>query len=420
VRKSALGLVSGPVAVAMVAAACGGGGSAHASSLSASAPGVTAKTITIGLENDTTGVASSTFQDGVGAAQARVALQNAQGGVDGRRLVLDVADTQSSPSEAQTAAQDLVQTKGVFAIASDSALFFGAAPYLTKAGVPVTGDTFDGPEWGNSANMFSYGPPTYTVYNGTSYSYNNISKLLKSAGAKRVAVLAFSSPSADLSAKQLVKDDSQLGLANCYENLSVPFGGVDFTADVLAMKQAHCDAAVGTFTAASNVALSQDIKNQGLKMVQFYYTSYAQSTLASPQARAALNGTYSEGLVAAGHTSGANATRTFYAELKKYDKSYPGGIPDLGVSNSWDAIDVMIEGLKLAGPNPTRTRFINKLRTVTNYTLGGLSATPVNFNYLSGHLPATACANFVRLQGSAFVPVPANGSTTCGTRVAYP
>ncbi len=387
----------------------------------ASTPGITAHTITIGMINDSTGAASSTFVDGVGAAQARVALQNAEGGVDGRKLDLVVGDSQSSPTEFQTAAEDLVESKGVFGIVSDSSFTFGGSSYLTKAGVPVTGEEFDGPEWGTAPNMFTYGPPGYTMYNGTSYGYDTVSKLLKSVGAKRVAVLAYGiSPSAVLSAQQLVAADTKLGLSNCYENLSVPFGAVDFTADVLQIQSAGCDAVVGTFVAASNIALSSALKNAGLNSVkQFYYTSYAQSTLDSSGAKSALDGTYSEGLIASGHTSAAAATRNFYADLKKYDSSYSGGLPDLGVTNSWDAVDTMIEGLRLAGPNPTRANFIAKLRTVENYTLGGLSSTPVTFNYLTGHLPSTECANFVELKGSTFVAVPSGGAPICGSLVAY-
>lgn len=195
---------------------------------------------------------------------------------------------------------------------------------------------------------------------------------------------------------------------------------MDFTADVLQIQSAGCDAVVGTFVAASNIALSSALKNAGLNSVkQFYYTSYAQSTLDSSGAKSALDGTYSEGLIASGHTSAAAATRNFYADLKKYDSSYSGGLPDLGVTNSWDAVDTMIEGLRLAGPNPTRANFIAKLRTVENYKLGGLSSTPVTFNYLTGHLPSTECANFVELKGSTFVAVPSGGAPICGSLVAY-
>jgi branched-chain amino acid transport system substrate-binding protein len=329
-----------------------------------------------------------------------------------------VVDSESSASEFQTAAQDLVQNKGVFGIVSDSAFTYGGSSYLTEAGVPVTGDTFDGPEWGTSPNMFTYAPPTYTSYGGTTYGYDDVSKMLKSVGAKKVAVLAYGiSPSAVLGAQQLVAADAKVGLSNCYSNFSVPFGAVDFTADVLQIQHAGCDAVVGTFVAASNIALAAALKDAGVKAAQFYYTSYAQSTLQSAGAKAALNGTYSEGLIATGHMSSAQAMAKFYDELKMYDPTYSGGVPDIGVINSWDATDVMIEGLKLAGSHPTRASFIGKLRTVTHYDLGGLSASPVSFNYLSGHLESQECANFVELKGAKFVPVPANGSAICGSLV---
>jgi branched-chain amino acid transport system substrate-binding protein len=369
--------------------------------------------------NDTTGGLSSSFADGVGVAQARIALQNAQGGVDGRQLKLVVEDSQSSPSFVQTAARALVETKGVFGVVSDSAIFFGAAPYLTKAGVPVTGNQLDGPEWGSSPNMFTYGPPTYSTYNGVSYNYTAVSKFMQSTGAKKVALVAFGSPSAILNAKQVAAMDTQLGLQNCYLNLSVPLGAVDFTADVLQLKQAGCDSLIAALTESSEVALASAIKNAGLNIKQFYYASYAQATLDSPAAELALDGSYGLGVVAAGHTATAEATQKLYDNIKKYDPSYHGGLLDFGASQAWDATDAMIEGLKLAGPNPTRDSFISNLRNVTDYTIGGLSSTPVDFNYLTGNLPAEQCFNFVQLQGKAFVPVPPDGSPTCGTRVAY-
>jgi branched-chain amino acid transport system substrate-binding protein len=369
--------------------------------------------------NDTTGLLSSSFADGVGTAQARVALQNAQGGIDGRQIKLVVEDSQSSPSAVLAAAQSLVETKGVFGIVSDSAIFFGAAPYLTTAGVPVTGDGLDGPEWGTSPNMFTYGSPTFTTYpGGTSYNYTLVPQLMKSIGAKKVAVMSFASPSAIQSAKQVTAMLPQFGLQNCYLNLSVPLGGVDFTADVLQLKQSGCDSLVAAATESSEVALAAAIKNAGLNIKQYYYASYAQATLDSPAALAALDGSYGQTTVVAGHASTQAATQTLYNQLKKYDPSYKG-LLDFGASIGWEGTDAMIEGLKLAGPNPTRASFISKLRTVTNYTIGGLSSTPVDFNYLTGNLSKTQCANFVQLKGSAFVPIPADGSPTCGTRVAY-
>ncbi|HLG66932.1 MAG TPA: ABC transporter substrate-binding protein, partial [Acidimicrobiales bacterium] len=52
----------------------------------ASAPGVTAKQIIIGLVTSETGPAAANFNGAVQGADARFKLQNAQGGVNGRKI----------------------------------------------------------------------------------------------------------------------------------------------------------------------------------------------------------------------------------------------------------------------------------------------------------------------------------------------
>ena len=98
----------------------------------ASAPGITPTTVTMGFVYDETGIASSTFADAINGAQARIAAQNANGGVNGRTIKIVSADTTSSPTGANTAAQTVVQEKGAFAVDEVSALFFGAYKSLQQ------------------------------------------------------------------------------------------------------------------------------------------------------------------------------------------------------------------------------------------------------------------------------------------------
>jgi hypothetical protein len=60
--------------------------------------------------------------------------------------------------------------------------------------------------------MFTYASPTYTTYSGTSYNYTQVPQFMKSIGAKKVALVAFASPSAVLNAKQVAAEDPQVGL----------------------------------------------------------------------------------------------------------------------------------------------------------------------------------------------------------------
>jgi branched-chain amino acid transport system substrate-binding protein len=404
------------IVVAAMSVSMGAGVGAASSD---SSPGVTSSTITIGMMDDETGVAASTTGDGVGAAQARIDLQNKEGGVNGHKLKLVAVDTQSSPTQVTTAAKDLVENQHVFGIISDSAFTFAAAKYLTSQGVPVAGEAFDGPEWGTSANMFTDTPPTYTTYpNGKSYNYLTLSNFLKSEGVTKPAVLGYNiSPSATLSLHQVVAADTAVGLKNCLEDGSIPFGSANFTSLVLQLKQLGCNGVVGTFVASSNVGLATAIAQAGLHLKQFYYTSYGQGSITNAGADSALQGTFTQGSPTTGSSPTVKALNAEIAALKKYDHSYPGGIPDLGASVGWLGADTMIAGLKEAGTNPTRASFESKLRATTNYTMGGTSATPVSFNYLTGKFPASECITFITLKEKQFVA--ATKKPTCGKLFAY-
>ena len=102
-----------------------------------------------------TGPAASEFGDSQPGCVARVDLQNAEGGVNGRKIHLSVVDDETSPTLTSTAVQGAI-SNGAIGIVSNSPFFFLAAKYAQQAGIPVTGNSADGPEWGEQpyTNMF--------------------------------------------------------------------------------------------------------------------------------------------------------------------------------------------------------------------------------------------------------------------------
>ena len=168
-------------------------GAAGAGAATASAPGVTSTAIKVGIMSDITGPAASTFEDAPAAMEARFKQQNAEGGVDGRKITWAVADTTSSPAGAETAAKDLVQTQNVFLVTPDTALLFGGAPYLNQAGVPVLGYPVDGPEWYEqpNTNMFAFSGDA----SATEPAYTYAGAFYKSIGAKKISFIASNTPS---------------------------------------------------------------------------------------------------------------------------------------------------------------------------------------------------------------------------------
>jgi ABC-type branched-subunit amino acid transport system substrate-binding protein len=95
-------------------------------------------TITIAMITSLTGPGSSEFASDPAGFNARIALQNAMGGVHGHKIKGIIIDDETSPTQVVTAVQDAL-SKGAFGIVSVSPLFFEAAKYPQAAGVPVTG-----------------------------------------------------------------------------------------------------------------------------------------------------------------------------------------------------------------------------------------------------------------------------------------
>jgi branched-chain amino acid transport system substrate-binding protein len=420
-------------AFALLSAACGSSskstGATSATSGAATSPTTggtgqapTGSPIKIGFIYSATGGASSSYVDSEFGAQARIDAQNAAGGVNGHPLQLSVADDTSSPSGNQTAAQELVQAKQVFGVIEDSSLTFGGAKYLSQQKVPVTGAAVDGPEWAQqpNTNMFSVSVPDDGPIAGVNYTYTNIAKFMKSLGITKLAGIGINVESAIQATNDALYAASLEGIKTCYKDISIPFGDVAFTPVSLAIKAAGCDGVYGLFGIQGNVGLSTAVKQAGIQAKQVYATSYDQNVLDSPSALSASQGDYTE--ISTINVENPNAaTQTMLANLKKYT-AFKGGIPSLNIDFAYESADLMINGLQLAGQNPTRSAFISQLRNVSQYTAGGLLPSPVTFTGFGtvAMLPATQCGYFVQIVGQKFVPVPANGQPICGDRVKVP
>ncbi|HLN15542.1 MAG TPA: ABC transporter substrate-binding protein [Acidimicrobiales bacterium] len=404
-RRRGLGWF-GPLAALSVLAAVGypTAPAGATGGLTASAPGVTPTTITIGYPVAETGVAATTFQDAPAGAMARVAYQNAHGGVDGRKLVLDVVNDESSPNLVLSSAEDLV-SRGVFGVIGFDAFTYMAAPYLHAQGVPVTGWTVDGLEWGKQpyTNMFDYAgefDPHFPVnsYDGT---------FMKSLGVTRLAVLAYNlSPISTAAATGFALSAKRAGVAVPYENLSVPFGTSDFSSIALTMKSEHINGVYAGMLEGSNIGLLTAIRQAGIPMKGVLLpTGYGEQLVSQPATNQAAQGAYFSDYTVPiwDHTA---ATVAWTKALAKYAPgSYQlGQVPDFGLFGGWITVDLMIYGLEHAGKNPTRASFEKALDATTDYTGGGLLPGPANFTHF-GQAAPYGCAVFEKLTGKHFDPV---------------
>jgi branched-chain amino acid transport system substrate-binding protein len=375
--------------------------------------------ITIGLITSLSGGGAPELigiQDG---AEARIDLQNAKGGVNGHQLKLVTADDGSSASGNQLAAQELVDTKKAFAVMDESAFVFGAAPFLNKAGIPVVGGGADGPEWGEqpNTNMFDLIAPTITPFNGVDYGYNTEVAFLKDIGVTKLAVISVDVPSAITNQNEVEAEAKAIGIENCYDNDSLSLSDVNFTAVALQIKAAGCNGVIDAGITTQTVALSETLQETGVHAKEFYY-GIPESLLAQPGVHQALIGTYSTPASFTPSTANA-AQKAMLATLKKYTPQFSLA-SDSSALGSYEAADLVITGLELAGKNPTRPAFITNLRKVGHYTAGGIIAAPgLTFQHFGtvGMLPKTSCSQFITVSKKGIVPYD-NNKMICGTRVA--
>ena len=409
-RVRARGVLSRGLAVAIVATA-GLVAVNAAPAMASPAP------ITLGFIGDITGLNSSVYGDTGAAAQARIDLQNAEGGVDGHKLKLIVEDTQSSPTVAQTAASLLV-SKHVFGISLVTAFGTLADKVVNQAGLPETGSTLDA-AYGSAPfrNWFTPSIPSNVGVNKTVIPTYMLS-FYRSQGTTRWADLAWGGiPSIADSAIAWAKVAPRLGISVCVLDDSVPIGTTDFTSVVLLMKQKHCNAANGSWSDASSVGFQQSLKNGGMgNVVDLQPTGYDSQILKSAPARASLTGAYLESQV--NFTTPNAATKAMLQGLAKYMPGFqPGDLPDDGAQQAWEAVDLMIFGLEHAGKNPTAKSFIDTLRNTTvNYTAGGILASPINYTHFGTdkEVPPTSCGYVLKLEPKGYVPVGPNGGKYCG------
>jgi branched-chain amino acid transport system substrate-binding protein len=406
-------LVTAVALAPLMAAACSSGsgaasGNVAGSSNGANAPGVTANSVNVGLLTSLTGPVAAGFTTVATGFKARVDLQNAEGGVNGRRIDVVLGDDQGTTAGALSAAQTLVQQKQVFAIGMVSVVGFAAQPYLTRDGVPVTGTPLDGPEWSPpNDNMF----PTSGSPGSAFPAPVTFGAFFKRQAATNVAVVGNNSPSAVAAAKNVGASAKAAGLKATYINYTIPFaqeGG--FGSIVQQMKQENVDGIYIAMEPTAAFALLETMKQAGMH-VKAYLIALAPpaAVFQNPQATAAAQGTWtaSHWVPVGLHTA---ATEAFQAALRTY--AHQTAAPDENEYDGWAAASAIIKGLQVAGKNPTRASFTSGLRAVTDFTDDGLLVSPENMKTsfgtdAEGPGPAPGdCYWYSQYQGTAWLPDP--------------
>ena len=361
------------------------------------------KTITLGIVTPLTGpVASSFGQETIEGAQARIALANADHELpNGETVKLVSVDEGASPQTSLAATQQLVEHDHVFGVLAAGAFFYGAYRWAAQQNVPVVGDGIDGPEWNSSQypNMFAAFGSTDDSYP----SYTGMAAFFKSQGGTSFCGVGYNAPSTVGNGEAMVGSMKAAHVPVPYTNYGIAAGNTNFTSVALSIKQSGCNILGSQMTLGDTLNLITALKNANVSLkATFIQGGYGQDLLDQPSSLAAAQGVD----MAAGYEPSSlntSATKALMSALKTY-AGWTKPYPSAGMEWGWFTADTAIEGLKVAGANPTQQSFISNLRKVTSFTHNGLTC-PVDyavFGNTNQQFPGN-CTWMVKVEGSQFV-----------------
>ena len=382
--------------------------------------GVTASEIRVGVMTDASFTKDETFPV---TAKVFASWCNAQGGIDGRKIVFDTLDTQLfnvQPVMTKACGED-------FALVGGGAAFDGAGvSERLSCLLPAFPGEVVSPQ--NAGSAFQ----VYPGWNaGPNWSYAPYySWLIKDAypdSAKHVGII-----SGDTAATQQIATEDSQGIAGIggsvtYNNLFPPLGASDWTPYAEAIKTKGVKGLIFNGQWQQLAKLELALTNIGYKLDWIDANSDAYTPqftqLAGPSLTAQNNYADLSGLYPVEEASSNPATQQLASLFKQYAPGSPVTLPAVQSLAAWLLFAASAES---CGSDLTRKCIYDAAVTQTSWTAGGLlapsslapGATPPNcFNVEkatpSGWQPASISANngayrcgapFFRLTGSAYIP----------------
>ncbi len=398
--------------VLLIAAGCSSSSSSSSTTTSASGSSTGSggsKTYTVGLLSDQTGPGASESATTVLGVKAGIGVAATMG----YKIKYVAADTATSPTQALTAAQQLVEQDHVFAVIGSSALLFSAAPYLTSNGIPVVGGAFDSSEWlkPSSYNMFSViGNQDFTKV------YTTTGLFLKSQGVTNLGSVGYSvSPSSAAAARASAVSAEAAGIKSGYLNDSFPFGSTNVAPVALAMKSAGVNGLVADTEPSTVFALATALEQQGVHLKATMLPTGGGGDLinSGPTAIQAAQGAdfLSDFEPPEMHTA---ATQQLQNALATYAGVHTD--PTFAEYIGYLSVLGLVQGIQGAGANPTQSSVIKALSNITDYDAEGLWGGHQTVDWSQRPQGKTECFWMTKLSGSTFHLI--SGATpVCGTQI---
>lgn len=358
--------------LAVTAAACSSAGpgagvpTTRAGSGTASAPGVTSTTVTVGQVDDISLPEPGLFKGAEDGVKAYFDYVNSLGGVNGRKLVLDAQDSQFNGGIVTSATGAQIQ-KDFALVGGFSLLDSAEQPLIDLAHMPDIAYPLS-PQLQNDPNVYSPGANSSGI---SSIGFMKYLAKTYPVAVKHVGILWANATASTQAAEQTFENDMRAeGFTIAYDRGFSPFES-SFLSDVVKMKSAgvklfFSDQMPDNYAAT----LAQEMQQEDFHPMVIQGAAYSNQLV--KLGGAAVNGMYIEqqyALYLGQDAAAVPAVALFDKWVKKADSNANFEIETV---YGWASAELFVDALRNAGPDPTRASLVAALNQITDFDAGGL------------------------------------------------
>jgi ABC-type branched-subunit amino acid transport system substrate-binding protein len=327
--------------------------------------GVTANQILLGNVSDLSGPQPGLFQSAINGTNAYIAYINSLGGIYGRQLKIDVADSQTSCEGDRNGISQLIGK--VFAFSGSASLndqcgatVLGAHKTVPDAHLAVT------PQANALPNNYSVTPIGSKVSNGPfKWGTDRFHDAVKHVG-----FLYANLPAVNNVASLSIHSAQTVGW-NFVVHQSVSPTSTDFTAQIIQMRQRGVKLFYTLFDAQELAEFLRNANQQNFHPVIFAPLAYDQTFFTQLGNTSLANGIY-----------GFNGATLFFSKSdahipsvalfqKWYGAVSHNGPADSFGADAWAETELLVNAIAEAGPNLTRQKVLAALSKVHSYDANG-------------------------------------------------
>lgn len=334
--------------------------------------GVTSKEILIGTWAPLTGPASELAMIARAMEAYFKYVNEEEGGVHGRKLKLIIKDDAYDPSKTPAVVEELVDKDQVFALlgGNGTANCLAVKDYLTLKLIPWVNPGSGARVWTSPVNAYVF---------STFPSYVAEARVLSKYAVENLPAKKYGLLYQDDSFGREGQEGVRVGLRNVNKEIALaqPYkvGDTDLTAVAQKFKDEGVDL-IFVWTIVEGAAALE----KALDTIDGYAPQIVGSQILSDPVMFKLAGPSWEGAIVASSVPEPTSDEPGVVKAREIIEKYGDGM-EFGTYAMWgiSRAEVLVEGLKRAGPDLTRLKLIQSLESITDWK-DNVLGTPVSFN----------------------------------------